>query len=96
MHYSSTELGAYVRHKYGERLTVLDLKGEGLFRVPDAVTERTEIEIQILVLDENKLIELPVSINKLKNLILLNLKNNKLTNQLIGSFTYQYTEADQA
>ena len=79
MHYSSTELGAYVRHKYGERLTVLDLKGEGLFRVPDAVTERSEIEIQILVLDENKLIELPVSINKLKNLILLNLKNNKLT-----------------
>ena len=96
MHYSSTELGAYVRHKYGERLTVLDLKGEGLFRVPDAVTERSEIEIQILVLDENKLIELPVSINKLKNLILLNLKNNKLTNQPIGSFTYQYTEADQA
>ena len=96
MHYSSTELGAYVRHKYGERLTVLDLKGEGLFRVPDAVTERSEIEIQILVLDENKLIELPVSINKLKNLILLNLKNNKLTNQPIGWFTYQYTEADQA
>ena len=89
MHYSSTELGAYVRHKYGERLTVLDLKGEGLFRVPDAVTERS-------VLNENKLIELPVSINKLKNLILLNLKNNKLTNQPIGSFTYQYTEADQA
>ena len=58
MHYSSTELGAYVRHKYGERLTVLDLKGEGLFRVPDAVTELSEI--QILVLDENKLIELPV------------------------------------
>ena len=96
MHYSSTELGAYVRHKYGERLTVLDLKGEGLFRVPDAVTERSEIEIQILVLDENKLIELPVSINKLKNLILLNLKNNKLTNQPIGWFTYQYTNADQA
>ena len=94
MHYSSTELGAYVRHKYGERLTVLDLKGEGLFRVPDAVTERSEIEI--LVLDENKLIELPVSINKLKNLILLNLKNNKLTNQPSGWFTYQYTEADQA
>ena len=48
VHYSSTELGAYVRHKYGERLTVLDLKGEGLFRVPDAVTERSEIEIQYL------------------------------------------------
>ena len=77
MHYSSTELGAYVRHKYGERLTVLDLKGKRLSRVPDAVTERSEIEI--LVLDENELIELPVSINKLKNLILLNLKNNKLT-----------------
>ena len=72
----------------------MDLKGEGLFRVPDAVTELSEIEK--LVLDENKLIELPVSINKLKNLILLNLKNNKLTNQPIGWFTYQYTEADQA
>ena len=94
VHYSSTELGAYVRHKYGERLTVLDLKGERLSRVPDTVTERSEIEI--LVLDENELIELPVSINKLKNLILLNLKNNKLTNQPIGWFTYQYTEADQA
>ena len=70
VHYSSTELGAYVRHKYGERLTVLDLKGQILSRVPDAVTELSEIEI--LVLDENELIELPVSINKLKNLILLN------------------------
>ena len=47
------------------------------------------------MLNENKLIELPVSINKLKNLILLNLKNNKLTNQPIGWFTYQYTEADR-
>ena len=26
----------------------LDLKGEGLFKVPDAVTERSEIEIQYL------------------------------------------------
>ena len=35
------------------------------------------------MLDENKLIELPVSIKKLKNLILLNLKNNKLTKLLV-------------
>ena len=46
--------------------------------VPKAVTELSEKKI--LVLDENKLVELPViSIKKLKNLILLNLKNNKLT-----------------
>ena len=77
VHYSSTELGAYVKDKYGYRLTVLDLKGAGLFMVPKAVTELSEKKI--LVLDENKLVELPVSIKKLKNLILLNLKNNKLT-----------------
>ena len=94
-HYSSAQLRGLCL-KYEAGLAVLDLKGERLFRVPDSVTERSEIEIQILVLDENKLIELPVSINKLKNLILLNLKNNKLTNQPIGWFTYQYTEADQA
>ena len=77
VHYFSTELGAYVKDKYGYRLTVLDLKGAGLFMVPKAVTELREKKI--LVLDENKLVELPVSIKKLKNLILLNLKNNKLT-----------------
>ena len=54
VHYSSTELGAYVKDKYGYRLTVLDLKGAGLFMVPKAVTELSEI--QILVLDENKLL----------------------------------------
>ena len=36
VHYSSTELGAYVKDKYGYRLTVLDLKGAGLFMVPKA------------------------------------------------------------
>ena len=35
-------------------ITVLDLKGAGLFMVPKAVTELSEI--QILVLDENKLL----------------------------------------
>ena len=93
-YYSRFDLRAYVEHKYGHGLTVLYLKGKGLFSVPDAVTEQSETEI--LVLDENELIELPASINKLKNLILLNLKNNKLTNQPVGWFTYQYTEADQA
>ena len=91
-HYPSTELRYYLAYEDG--LRVLDLTGRGLFRVPDAVTELSEIEK--LVLDENNLIALPAGINKLKNLILLNLKNNKLTNQPIGWFTYQYTEADQA
>ena len=91
-HYSNTKLRAYL--KYEDGLSVLDLKEKGLSRLPDAVTELSEIEK--LVLENNNLIILPESINKLKNLILLNLKNNKLTNQPIGCFTYQYTEADQA
>ena len=42
VHYSSTELGAYVKDKYGYRLTVLDLKGAGLFMVPKACSHWTE------------------------------------------------------
>ena len=78
-YYPSTDLTNYLRYEDG--LRVLDLTGTGLFRAPDAVTELSKIEklIEKLVLDENNLIALPAGINKLKNLILLNLKNNKLT-----------------
>ena len=51
-HYSSTELRAYL--KYENRLAVLDLKEKGLFLVPGAVTELSEIEK--LVLDRNNLL----------------------------------------
>ena len=98
-HYSNT--------KYKDGLSVLDLKEKGLSRVPDVVTELSEIEK--LVLEKNNLIELPPSINKLKNLIVLNLENNKLTElwpqgavgavgelQPVGWFAYQYTQANQA
>ena len=74
-HYSSIKLRAYL--KYEDGLAVLDLKGNKLFRVPDAVTELSEIDK--LVLDENNLIDLPASISKLKNLIVLKLDENKLT-----------------
>ena len=68
-HYSCTQLRAYL--KYVDGLTVLYLKGKGLLKVPDAVTELSEIEK--LVLDGNMLIELPTSISKLKNLTMLTL-----------------------
>ena len=74
-HYSNTKLRAYL--KYEDGLAVLDLKEKGLSRVADAVTEPSEIEK--LVLDGNKLIELPASISKLKNLTVLTLDGNKLT-----------------
>ena len=74
-HYSSIKLRAYL--KYEDGLAVLDLKGNKLFRVPDAATELSEIDK--LVLDENNLIDLPASISKLKNLIVLKLDENKLT-----------------
>ena len=74
-HYSNTKLRAYL--KYEDGLAVLDLKEKGLSRVPDAVTELSEIEN--LVLEKNNLIKLPASISKLKNLIVLRLDNNKIT-----------------
>ena len=74
-HYSNTKLRAYL--KYEDGLAVLDLKEKGLSRVPDAVTELSEIKK--LVLQKNNLIELPASISKLKNLIVLVLDNNKIT-----------------
>ena len=66
-HYSCTQLRAYLR--YVDGLTVLDLKGKRLSKIPDAVTELSEIEK--LVLDRNMLIQLPTSISKLKNLTAL-------------------------
>ena len=54
--YSSTKLKAkYLRYHFG--VAILDLAGEGLSRVPDAVTELTEV--QELSLQENKLTKLP-------------------------------------
>ena len=73
-HYSSTQLRAYLSYRDG--LAVLDLKGERLFKVPDTVTELSEIEK--LVLDKNSLVELPASISKLENLTVLKLDGNKL------------------
>ena len=77
-HYSNTKLRAYL--KYEDGLAVLDLNGKRLFRVPDAVTERSEVEK--LLLEYNNLIELPASISKLKNLIVLGLGDNKITELL--------------
>ena len=70
-HYSCTQLRAYL--KYVNGLTVLDLGAKGLLKVPDAVTELSEIEK--LELDRNMLIELPTSISKLKNLTVLTLND---------------------
>ena len=55
--YSSAELRAYV--KDGGGVVSLDLSGKGLARLPDAVTELTEVEE--LKLNDNNLTELPRS-----------------------------------
>ena len=52
----------------------LDLSGKGLSKVPEAVTDLTELEE--LDLSDNYLKELPTSINKLKNLKWLRLDKN--------------------
>ena len=72
--YSIAELKTYVKVWFG--VVSLDLSRKGLFRVPDAVTELTEV--QELRLRNNNLTELPTSIIKLKNLIGLHLYFNKL------------------
>ena len=54
----------------------LDLSGKGLSKVPEAVTDLTELED--LDWSDNYLEELPTSINKLKNLEWLILCNNQL------------------
>ena len=109
-HYSSIKLSAYL--KYEDQLAVLDLKGNKLLRVPDAVTEL--IEIDKLVLDENNLIDLPASISKLKKTYCAQIGWKQANDTTCwdrwpegaegavgeikpaGWFTYQYTEADQA
>ena len=73
--YSSAKFKAHIEVRGGA--VSLDLSGKGLSRIPDAVTELTEVEE--LRLNSNNLTELPTSINKLKNLIGLNLSGNKLT-----------------
>ena len=55
---------------------VLDLHGKGLSKVPEAVTDLTELEE--LKVSDNYLKELPTSMNKLKNLKWLRLYNNQL------------------
>ena len=73
--YSSAKLKACVEVRGG--VVSLDLSGKGLSRIPDAVTELTEVEE--LSLYNNNLTELPTSINKLKNLIRLDLIDNILS-----------------
>ena len=63
--YSSAELKRYVKDEGG--VVILDLSRKGLSRLPDAVTELTEVEE--FKLNNNDLTELPTSINKLKNLV---------------------------
>ena len=65
--YSSAKLKAYVKNRGG--VVSLDLSEKGLSRVPDAVTELTEVEE--LKLNDNNMTELPTSINKLRNLVTL-------------------------
>ena len=65
----------YSEHQFG--LSTLDLDGQGLSRVPDAVTELTEA--QKLSLCENNLTQLPTIINKLNRLEQLCLDKNNLT-----------------
>ena len=60
-------------NKYGDR--VLYLRGKGLSKVPEAVTDLTELEE--LYLSVNYLKELPTTMNKLKNLKWLILNNNQ-------------------
>ena len=71
--YSSRDLRASIKY---DGSVVLDLHGKGLFRVPDAVTDLSEVEK--LRLDRNNLTGLPTSIHKLENLVRLDLDGNKL------------------
>ena len=59
-----------------ERARVLDLSSRGLSKVPEAVSDLTELEG--LDLPDNYLEELPTSINKLKNLFRLTSEVNQL------------------
>ena len=82
--YSSAKLKAkYLKDYFG--LATLDLHGKGLSRVPDAVTELSEV--QILRLDDNNLTKLPTSINKLNRLELLDVNETTLLNYLLRLVT---------
>ena len=48
--------------EYNFGMATLNLRGKGLSRVPDAVTELSEVEN--LILNHNNLTELPTSIRK--------------------------------
>ena len=69
--YSSAKLKTYIQVIGGVTVVSLDLSEKGLSKVPDAVTELTEVEE--LRLGNNELTVLPTSIMKLKNLIRLHL-----------------------
>ena len=56
--YSRAELKSFV--EYGDGVASLDLSRKGLSRLPDAVTELTEVKE--LKLNSNNLTELPTSI----------------------------------
>ena len=71
--YSRTELKAECFDRFG----TLNLEGKRLSRVPDAVTELSEV--QHLMLKDNSLTELPTTINKLNRLLLLHLDGKNLT-----------------
>ena len=76
MEHSYEELKACIEYDaQGE--AVLDLRRKRLSKVPDAVTELSELGV--LLLNENNLTELPTSICKLKNLRSLNLDHNRVT-----------------
>ena len=75
MEHSYEELKACIEYQLGE--AVLDLRRKRLSKVPDAVTELSELGV--LLLNENNLTELPKSICKLKNLRSLNLDHNRVT-----------------
>ena len=53
--------------EYNFGMATLNLRGKGLSRVPDAVTELSEVEN--LILNHNNLTELPTSIRKLNRLV---------------------------
>ena len=63
----------------------LDLSKRKLSKVPEAVTDLTDVEG--LKLSQNCLVELPTNINKLKNLTYLDLDNNQFS-QLCSSRKY--------
>ena len=82
-HYSSATLKAYINYINGE--ASLDLSGKGLSRVPDAVTELSEVgklrlndKLEWLSLGRNNVKELPAGVGDLMELTTLDLSENQL------------------